>query len=753
MPSSTIFTGSSLLEDETVVLKDYVAGQRLGEGSYGSVYLVTYVPSGEHFALKVLQNNYLLGHEAKIIQEAIVMQSLEHPHVVKLYKFLQSTTAFYFVLELAEGGELFDLIISQRYFKEDVARLYFQQLISAIDYCHSNGVAHRDLKAENLLLGKKNKLLVCDFGFSSKAQLECVDGGVNDDESQPPHETGTLHYTSPEMAIPNSNPATVNPFQQDLWSAGIILFFMLTGRLPFDGRDDEETMHLIQRGKFEFQEEEVTRISAEARALVKRMLAFEPTERPTVAQIIENKWFAVNLDVTLFPRHGFLKQPMSFLDFSIQHNVTCEEEAVLKAAFHKIDIDEYGEIGRDQIRDMLNTLHGEKVSADDVSELMELFTGDRKSKSITYQQFYDAWVKKDLAHRPFKLQSEFQLPNIIGAQMVETEREVVRQLRAAFDSVDELHTGVINVYQWRKLFKRCNIDVTDEEIKSLMRFFDEREIGSNGEITFDKFLIGVVKRDILVRHPMGKKLAIATNLASLLESRNVSECIMHGFLVFGLPNAVLKRLTSCRERLMLMYNDDMVSTTSNVYSFRYLGSAALQVGTTMETATPMLTSSTSLPGVASSLLNGSSTEFLLCRSSDAPSLSESLKNANSASLQLKGKSANSGNNKSSSNNKNNNNNKSAALQLQNSKNQAASSQTHRVLAFGSTGVVNPVNGVCDIDITLVPASLGYTLVRTTRIYGKTSDYHEAVAFITSLLDLERRQAMQDTLPRGESELM
>lgn len=75
------------------------------------------------------------------------MQALSHPHVVKFYKFLSSTTAFYLIMELAEGGELFDLIISKHHFSEDESRMYFQQLMSAIDYCHSNGVAHKDLKA------------------------------------------------------------------------------------------------------------------------------------------------------------------------------------------------------------------------------------------------------------------------------------------------------------------------------------------------------------------------------------------------------------------------------------------------------------------------------------------------------------------------------------------------------------------------------------------------------------------------------
>ncbi|KEG09843.1 putative protein kinase [Trypanosoma grayi] len=730
MPLSNSFTGSSLLEDEAVVLKDYIVGQRLGEGSYGSVYLVTYIPSGERFALKIMQNTCLQGCEPLIIQEATVMQSLEHPHVVKLYKFLQSTAAFYFLLELAEGGELFDLIIAERHFQEPTARRYFQQLMSAIDHCHSNGVAHRDLKAENLLLGKNNKLLVCDFGFSSKLHME----GFGEDNGEPIDlqlPIGTLHYTSPEMTGRPYNQNAADAFQQDLWSAGIILFFMLTGRLPFDGRDDEETLYLIQHASFSFEEEEIKNISEGARSLLRCMLALEPTDRLTTTQIIENAWFMEDLEATLFPHRTSLTRSMAFLDFSTQHRVTQEEEAVLRSAFRKIDIDGYGKLARDQVRDMLTTLHGEKVTSADVSELMKLFTGDPKSKFITYEQFRDAWVRKDLAHHPSKWQSDLQLPKIIGTQMDKVEREVVRQLRIAFDSVDDLHTGVINVEQWKRLFKRCKIDVSEDEIQSLMRFFDEHDLGTSREITFDKFLMGMAMREMLVRHPMGPKLAAATNLAALLQSRKLAECVRHGFFVVGLQNAVVEKLTSCRERLLLLYSDDIVSDTENVYSFRYLGSAALLVGATMETSTPMLTSITA-PLVGS----GPPCEFVfgasLSRMQKPPSLGASLLTNSHDGSAING---------------------GGTGPLLNSSNQAAATLTHRALAYGGTGAVSQINGVCDVDVILAPASFGYTLVRFRRIHGKTRDFREAVTFITSLVEVERQQAMEDTLPRGESELM
>ncbi|KAG8341343.1 Protein kinase domain [Trypanosoma vivax] len=751
MPPSNAFTGLEQLQDESIVLKDYVAGQRLGEGSYASVFLVTYVPSNEQFAMKIIPNTFFMGNECQIIQEATVMQSLEHPHVVKLYKFLQSTSAFYLVLELASGGELFDLIISKKYFSETTARMYFQQLMSAIDYCHSNGVAHRDLKAENLLLGKDNKLLVCDFGFCSRLHLEgddSDDGEQSDTMLQP---TGTLHYTSPEMAARSSSSASVNAFQQDLWSAGIILFFMLTGRLPFDGRDDEETLHFIQTGAFDFTNEECTRISREARALVTSMLAVEPTMRPSTAQIIEDRWFVVDLEASFFPHRVTLKRTFSFLDFSTQHRVTEQEEAALRTAFSKIDIDGYGKITRDQLRDMLTTLHGEKVSAEEVGELVKLFTGHEKSTVITYEQFRDAWVKKDLAHLSFKHSGDFQLSKIISTHKDDVERDVVRKLRRAFDSIDDLHTGVINVNQWKQLFKRNNCNVNDEELCSLMRFFDEHNQCKLGEITFDMFLDGVVHREMLVRHPMGRKLAAATNLAELLQTRRVTVSVLHGFIVCGIESAIIGKLQSQSDRLTLLFKGDTAPGTEQVYSFRYVSTIAAAMassGCTGEGDASLFLSYE--PMSNTSFGHGScSSPFMLPRTVVGASVVYNGYADRQGSVP--GESSDRRDTNGIGSSQNNNNSSLFGSSPYNTR--GIPPLLYRAIASGGAGTTAQKGGVCNFDLILAQASLGYTVVRFRRIYGQTRDFHEAVAYVTDLLDVERQQAMEDTLPRGESVLI
>nr|CCC93562.1 putative protein kinase [Trypanosoma congolense IL3000] len=741
MLSSTEFTGSSLLKDEEIVLADYVAGQRLGEGTYASVFAVTYVPSGQRFAMKRIPTSYLMVSESQIIQEATAMQSMEHPHVVKLHKFLQSTSAFYLLLDLASGGELFDLIISERYFRESTARLYFQQLMSAIDYCHSKGVAHRDLKAENLLLGKDNQLLVCDFGFCSTYHVGDVDENDNtaNDLLLP---IGTLHYTSPEAAARGATRASVDAFQQDLWSAGVILFFMLTGRLPFSGRDDEETLYLIQKGTFSFTDDEKGRISDGAQSLVCAMLALEPTERPGITQIVEDDWFIVDLEAGVFPHRPSLKSSLVFLDFSTQHRATEQEEAVIKKAFRKIDIDGHGMINRDQIRDMLTTLRGAGVVAEEVTELIELFTGNAGSDSITYEEFRDAWVNKDLAHSSFKRNRDFQLPKIIDTEVDNVDRKTVRQVRGAFDRVDKLHTGIIDAERLKQHFEECNSPANEEEIQSIIRFFDERGVGQRGEITFHMFLKGVVKREMLVRHPLGWKLAEVTSLTKFLQLRKLRESLRRGILVCGLWTDVVKKLMTQKDRLVPFCEGRKLSDVEHVFSFCYTGSVGLQTVPLAMSVTPPQFDPEGNP----SPLHYNVPPSMLCNSLDE------------SPCRLFSWGANPSLNAVGSNDCRHDGDyiigsgdgaRGAANLMGDS-----TSSKRCTYSFGcSVNATCLASGTCVVDVILSPGCSGYTFLRFCRISGRTHDFHEAVGYISGLFEMERQQAMEDSLPRGESVLI
>lgn len=150
----------------------YELGRTLGEGNFAKVKFARNVDTGENVAIKILDKEKILKHKmiAQIKREISTMKLIRHPNVIRMYEVMASRTKIYIVMEFVTGGELFDKIASRGRLKEDEARKYFQQLINAVDYCHSRGVFHRDLKPENLLLDANAVLKVSDFGLSALPQ-------------------------------------------------------------------------------------------------------------------------------------------------------------------------------------------------------------------------------------------------------------------------------------------------------------------------------------------------------------------------------------------------------------------------------------------------------------------------------------------------------------------------------------------------------------------------------------------------------
>lgn len=158
-------------------MERYDFGRLLGQGNFAKVYYGRNLKTGQSVAIKVIDKEKVLkvGLMDQIKREISVMRLVKHPNVLQLYEVMATKNKIYFVIEYAKGGELFNKVAKGR-LKEDVASTYFQQLISAIDFCHSRGVSHRDLKPENLLLDENEGLKVSDFGLSAAAESRRQDG-------------------------------------------------------------------------------------------------------------------------------------------------------------------------------------------------------------------------------------------------------------------------------------------------------------------------------------------------------------------------------------------------------------------------------------------------------------------------------------------------------------------------------------------------------------------------------------------------
>ncbi|KAL6532749.1 CBL-interacting serine/threonine-protein kinase 6 [Orobanche gracilis] len=264
----------------------YELGRMLGHGTFAKVYHARNLHTGKSVAMKVVGKEKVIrvGMMEQVKREISVMKMMQHhPNIVELHEVMASKTKIYFAMDYIRGGELFGKIAKGR-LREESARNYFQQLISAIDFCHSRGVYHRDLKPENLLLDEDGKLKVTDFGLSAFTDHLRQDGLL--------HTTcGTPAYVAPEVILKKGYDGA----KADIWSCGVILYVLLAGYLPFQDDNIVNMYRKIYRGDFKCP----PWFSPESRKIITKMLDPNPGTRVSIGKIMDSSWFKKSLSKSL----------------------------------------------------------------------------------------------------------------------------------------------------------------------------------------------------------------------------------------------------------------------------------------------------------------------------------------------------------------------------------------------------------------------------------------------------------------------
>lgn len=269
--------------DTKILLGKYELGRLLGCGASAKVYLARNLRTGQSMAIKCfsklrISKNGLANH---VKREISILGRLRHHNIIHLHEVLASRSKIYLVLDLVKGGELFSRVSNYGRLSENLCRRYFQQLISAVGYCHSRGVFHRDLKLENLLLDENGDLKVSDFGLSAIPDQVQDDGLFHT-------LCGTPAYVAPEILSKKGYSAA----SVDLWSCGVILFVLIAGYLPFNDPNLMAMYRKIYSGDFRCPKW----ASFELRHLIGRLLDKNPETRITVEEIWAHPWFRKGLD-------------------------------------------------------------------------------------------------------------------------------------------------------------------------------------------------------------------------------------------------------------------------------------------------------------------------------------------------------------------------------------------------------------------------------------------------------------------------
>ncbi|RZR87134.1 hypothetical protein BHM03_00014471 [Ensete ventricosum] len=264
-------------KDGGLLLGRFEVGKLLGAGTFAKVYVARDVNTNELVAIKALDKEMILkgGLVAHIKREIAILRRVRHPYIVQLFEVMATRSKIYFVMEYVRGGELFSRVSKGRLL-EDTARRYFQQLISAVSFCHARGVFHRDLKPENLLVDEYGDLKVSDFGLSAVAEQMRGDGLFHTF-------CGTPAYVAPEVLSRRGYDGA----KVDVWSCGVILFVLMAGYLPFHDRSIVAMYRKIYKGTFRCPRW----FSQDLVHLLHRLLDVNPQTRITIPEIMENPWF------------------------------------------------------------------------------------------------------------------------------------------------------------------------------------------------------------------------------------------------------------------------------------------------------------------------------------------------------------------------------------------------------------------------------------------------------------------------------
>lgn len=277
----------------------YNLGQKLGEGAFATVRIGEDPVSKDKFAIKVINKEaYDVREMQFVMREVKIMMKIAHDNIVNTFDIFDSMKHLHLVIEYMEGGELFDIIADLGHLSEQRASQIIREIIKGVDYLHEVGVVHCDIKPENILCKSRTwplQVKLCDFGlanFYDKYNTSSMTAMI-----------GTPGYVAPEVVSRKPYGPPV-----DMWACGVVLYVMLSGRMPFYGKDDVACLQMTAAGNYTFPDREWKEVSEDAKSLVRALLQKRPELRLTAKAALQHRWLATPQNLSDTPLDNDLKQ-------------------------------------------------------------------------------------------------------------------------------------------------------------------------------------------------------------------------------------------------------------------------------------------------------------------------------------------------------------------------------------------------------------------------------------------------------------
>ena len=454
--------------------KKYKPTKMLGSGSFGSVYEAENSIFQNTVAMKVIKkdpNNEL--DEQEIRNEIDILKKLSHPNIVKIYEFYISNSHYYIITEFCKEGELFSYI-KNKYNEHQLAVLFYQ-VFSGLWYLHDNKILHRDIKLENIMISKKEKdnntgeelfwAKIIDFGTAkifekNKREMDVV---------------GSSYYIAPEVLKQNYNEKC------DTWSVGVILYMMLVGRAPFDGKDDEEIICKINSADYNSKEPKLLKHSPEVRDLVDKLLQKDTNKRYSAKEALKHPWFEKYGGRSLFNNftrteiepyinnlfnYSFNSKIQQLVIAFLVHNLPSSDSSInILKLFRYFNKSGNCKLTKEELINGLYDYRDKNEVNNTVDHLFTLLDGDNNGY-IEFEEFLRACIDKKTILTNTYLKYAFKFldkeksgtlntAKIIKAFVLKPNKILEAVFNNTLNSVDHDGDGIINFEEFQQLMLKC----------------------------------------------------------------------------------------------------------------------------------------------------------------------------------------------------------------------------------------------------------------------------------------------------------